>query len=181
MPPPTQRLRRELGRNIVIEGGDRRRPLIMRVFATFCSLRCRRGVLRIRPIVVRLLTRCWDHRGHQHHEISRHALAYEWRDEATEGLRHQYEIRAASDRVDNGVGVLRQSGGVGVARQVHCDDLVASITELGFQKMPIPSAVTRTVNQYERRQASLLQLDQYMRPPLDPKLIARRATSSIRF
>src|SRR5207249_10533639 len=66
---------------------------------------------------------------------------------AAEGLSHHNEIVAVSNGLDDDVGVGREAGGIVLDRQVHDHHVVATLTQLGLDEVPIPSHVARAMDE----------------------------------
>ena len=69
--------------------------------------------------------------GHQHQLRHRDAVGHQGRDEGAEGLPDDDEVLGVADRVENGVGVVRQAGFV-VGREVGGDGAMALGSQLGL-------------------------------------------------
>ena len=66
------------------------------------------------------------HRRQQHEQVDRHPFAHQRGGEPAHRLRHEDEVAAVADGVDDDVGVLGEAGPVVVAGQVEGDDVVAA-------------------------------------------------------
>jgi hypothetical protein len=57
------------------------------------------------------------------------------------------QVAALADGVDDGVGVVRQSGGVVVTWQIHGDGVVATLEQQRDDPVPVPRVRPGAVNQ----------------------------------
>ena len=66
--------------------------------------------------------------------------------EAAERLRHQDQLGAIADRLDDRVGVLRQPGRLVLAGKVDRHHLTSALFQLGRDQVPVEGAVAGSVD-----------------------------------
>jgi hypothetical protein len=99
------------------------------------------------PEVVPGLARRRHHGRQEHEQVDRHPCADERSHEASVRMAHHDEAGALADGVDDRVDVLRQTGRLVVARQIHRDRVGPASAQLGSHEVPVPGAAAGTVDQ----------------------------------
>ena len=172
-PASLQRLRREVGRNVLIEECD----LVVVGPARFVV------VPGVPPVVRRRLPRTGDHGSDQDQQVRGGAIANEGGRERTERLGDHDQIRPVADRPDHGVRVLGQAGRVVLARKVRRHDVVTSGPQFGLHQVPVPADVAGAVDQDVRGHRHPLQV-RFDAQPMTVRLhaapVSLRSTGSMR-
>ena len=132
-----------------------------------CRIRAGRA-----PPPSRRLARQRDHRVEQHDHPHPATVRHHRRREAAQRLRHQDGVGALADGCIDQVGVLGQTDGRVVLRDVDRDRLVATPLELGDQLTPVRRVPARAGDQDERAHSVHLARDRRGRLSADPDGVA---------
>jgi hypothetical protein len=108
-------------------------------------------VAGVRPPVCEELAGRGDHRRHEDEKLGGNARADERRRETPERVPHDDEVAAIAECLDDRVGILPPAGGVVLAGEIDGDGLVAVLTQLGRDQVPVPRGPAASVDERECR------------------------------
>jgi hypothetical protein len=130
---PRPRLRRQLGRDIVVEDVFRAAVL----------------VAAVRPPVGEGLGRRRDHSRDEDEEVDRASCTHERCREAAERVADHDHVCVVADRLNDCVRVVPPAGGVVLGREIDGDGVVAALSQLGRHEVPVPGASATAVDERE--------------------------------
>ena len=110
-----------------------------------------RLVAGVRPPVCEQLAGGRDHAGHEDEKVGGDACADERRREGAERMADHDDVLPFAQRVDDDVDVLAPSCRLVLAGQIDGYRVVASLSQLRNDEVPVPCAPAATVDQSERR------------------------------
>jgi 8-oxo-dGTP pyrophosphatase MutT (NUDIX family) len=112
------------------------------------------GVPGVVPPVRWRLTRSRDHPGHERQHVDTKSIGDQGRSESAERLTHDDEVRPITDGLDDSVGELAETGGLVIGRKIGSHHVVPVRPQLSLDQMPVPTTVSRTVDQHKGSHAS---------------------------
>ena len=104
---------------------------------------------RVVPPLRRDLARGRNHPREENQRVGAEPIRDQRRGEGTVGMANDDKVPPVADGRYHGVGVINQSRGVVIARQVRRDRIVPTRGQFTLQEMPVPSDISATVYQDE--------------------------------
>jgi hypothetical protein len=110
-------------------------------------------VAAVPPPVAEELAGRRDHPRDEDEQLGWEARTHERCREAAEGVADDNQIAPISDCVDDRVRIVPPTGGVVLGGLVDADRVVAALSELGSDEVPVPGTSAAAMDERERRHA----------------------------